>query len=75
MTIQNGRDVTPAGVDTELSKRISQAVGSLQEAMDAALLAGLTVKPEFRFMKNRLSSSGMRVDSNVCEVRVYRKIT
>ena len=75
MTNRNGRDAPPAGVDAELSSRINQAVGSLQEVMDAALLAGLIVEPEFRFMENRLSSSGMRVDSNVCEVRVYRKIT
>ena len=75
MTNRNGRDAPPAVVDAELSTRINQAVGLLQEAMDAALLAGLVVGPEFRFMESRRSSSGMRVDSFVCELRVYRRIS
>ena len=62
-------------VDHELGDRISQAVAKLQDAMDAALLAGLIVEPNFKLVENRLTRFGTRIDSPVCSVRVYRKLT
>ena len=62
-------------VDHELAKRVSQAAAELQDAMDAALIAGLIVEPKFAKVDNRLTRFGTRIESPVCTVRVYRKIT
>ncbi len=62
-------------VDRELGDRVSQAAAALQDAMDAALLAGLVVEPNFKLVENRLTRFGTRIDSNVCNVRIYRKLT
>ena len=43
--------------------------------MDAALLAGLVVEPNFKLVENRLTRFGTRIDSNVCNVRIYQKLT
>lgn len=60
--------------DREIADRIKQAVGELQDAMDAALLAGLLVEPDFTRFENRLVRCGMRADSFVCKVSVLRKL-
>ena len=62
-------------VDHELANRVSQAVTELQDAMDAALLAGLVIEPNFRLIENRLTRFGTRIDSSVCSVRISRKLT
>ena len=62
-------------VDHELAKRVSQAAADLQDAMDAALIAGLIVEPKFAEVNNRLTRFGTRIDSPFCTVRVYRSIT
>ena len=62
-------------VDHELGDRISQAIAELQEVMDAAILAGLIVEPIFTQVENRLTRFGTRIDSSVCSVRIYRKLT
>ena len=43
--------------------------------MDAALMAGLIVEPSFKLVENRQTPSGMRIDSFVCNVRTYRRLT
>jgi len=67
------KDMTPT--DMEIAERTVQAVGQLQDAMDAALLAGLIVEPSFTQVENRLTRYGTRISSFVCSVRVYRKLT
>ena len=66
-------DMTPT--DRDVAEKTVQAVGELQEAMDAALLAGLIVEPSFTQVENRLTRYGTRISSFVCSVRVYRKLT
>ena len=61
--------------DLGLAERISRAVVELQEAMDSCLLAGLIVEPNFVDVDNRLTRFGTRIDSSVCNVRVFRKLT
>ena len=61
--------------DMEVAEKIVQAVGELQEVMDAALMAGLVVEPNFMQVENRLTRYGTRISSFVCNVRVYRKLT
>ncbi len=61
--------------DRDVAEKTVQAVGELQEAMDAALLAGLIVEPSFTQVENRLTRYGTRISSFVCNVRVYRKLT
>lgn len=62
-------------VDQELAVRVRKAVEELQDAMDAALLGGLVVEPIFTEVANRLTRFGTRIDSNVCRVRISRKLT
>ena len=66
-------ELTPT--DRDVAEKTVQAVGELQEAMDAALLAGLIVEPSFSQVENRLTRYGTRISSFVCSVRVYRKLT
>ncbi len=66
-------EMTPT--DMEVAEKTVQAVGELQEAMDAALMAGLIVEPKFMQVENRLTRYGTRISSFVCNVRVYRKLT
>ncbi len=42
--------------------------------MDQAALAGLVVEPNFARIKNRMTQCGVRIDSFVCKVGVYRKL-
>ena len=60
--------------DRDIADRINHAVMEVQEAMDAALLAGLLVEPSFTVIDNRLTKTGVRIDSNVCKVQVFRKL-
>ncbi len=66
-------ELTPT--DRDVAEKTVQAVGELQEAMDAALLAGIIVEPSFSQVENRLTRYGTRISSFVCNVRVYRKLT
>ena len=61
--------------DHETAARILRAVGELQEAMDDAYIAGLIVEPSFTHIENRIAKCGVRVDSHVCNVHVFRKLT
>lgn len=60
--------------DRDIADRINHAVMEAQEAMDAALLAGLLVEPSFTLIDNRLTKTGVRIDSHVCKVNVFRKL-
>ena len=60
--------------DSEIAEQIVDAVNKVQEAMDRAILAGLVVEPSFNRIENRLTQTGMRLDSFVCNVRVFRKL-
>ncbi len=59
---------------SEIPGWIKQAAGEQQDAMDAALLAGLLLEPKFTRIENRLAQCGMRLDSFVCKVSVFRKL-
>ena len=61
--------------DRDLAERVSRAALELQEAMDSCLLAGLIVESNFVEVGNRLTRFGTRIDSSVCNVRVFRKLT
>ena len=61
--------------DAQIAENIQLAITSIQESMDAALMAGLIVEPSFNLVENRQTPSGMRIDSFVCNVRTYRRLT
>ena len=60
--------------DRDIANCILSAMTELQEAIDQAVLAGLIVDPNFARIENRLTQCGMRIDSFVCKVGVYRKL-
>jgi len=79
-TIPFPKDVKPTTRDTGLSdaqiaEKIHLAVAQIQETMDAALMAGLIVEPSFNLIENRQTHWGVRLDSFVCNVRTYRRLT
>lgn len=61
--------------DHEVKDRIVRAINELQATMDAAILAGLTVEPSFVRIENRLAQCELRIDSFVCKVHLYRRLT
>ena len=60
--------------DRDIANCILSAMTELQKAIDQAVLAGLIVKPNFARIENRVTQCGMRIDSFVCKVGVYRKL-
>ena len=60
--------------DEDLAARVVRAIAELQEAMDAAILAGLIVDPSFQQLGGRFESYGVSRDSFVCEAHIYRKL-
>lgn len=60
--------------DRELAAALVSAINELQEAMDAAALAGLVVEPSFARFANRFNEVGSDVDSFVARVQIYRKL-
>ncbi len=60
--------------DRELAADLVSAINELQEAMDAAALAGLVVEPSFGRFANRFNEVGSDVDSFVARVQIYRKL-
>ena len=60
--------------DSEIAERINNAILEVQETMDSAMLAGLIVDPSFTRIENRLTKCGVRIDSYVCKVQVFRKL-
>ena len=60
--------------DRDIAHCILSATTELQKAIDQAVLAGLIVDANFTRIENRLTQCGMRIDSFVCKVGVYRKL-
>jgi len=58
----------------EIADRTQRAVAELQDAIDAARLAGLIVEPSFTRIENRLTQCGARVDSFVGRVHILRRL-
>ena len=61
--------------DAQIAEKIQLAVAQIQDTMDAALMAGLIVEPSFNQVENRQTPWGVRIDSFVCHVRTYRRLT
>lgn len=60
--------------DRELAVGLLRALHSLQEALDAAALAGLIIEPSFKKFPNRFKDRGSDADSYVARVDVYRRL-
>ncbi len=60
--------------DCEIADRTSRAINELQDALDAAVLAGLNVEPSFVLIENRLTQFASRIDSYVCKFNLYRRL-
>ncbi len=60
--------------DHEIADRTTRAVNELQDALDAAILAGLNVEPSFVLIENRLTRFASRIDAYVCKVDLYRQL-
>ena len=60
--------------DHEIADRTSHAFNELQDALDAAVLAGLNVEPSFVLIENRLTRFASRIDAYVCKVNLYRRL-
>ncbi len=61
--------------DRNIAAGILKAVHGLQEALDAAALAGLIVGPNFKRFPDRFKDRGSNADSFVVSVEVYRRLT
>ena len=61
--------------DREIADRTLRALAELQDALDAAVLAGLIVEPSFTRIENRMTQCGVRVDSFVGRVHVLRRLS
>lgn len=60
--------------DRELATRVLKAQHQLQEAMDAAVLAGLIIEPCFTSYPNRFKELGNDKDSYVAKIEIYRRL-
>lgn len=61
--------------DRALSKGVSQAIATLQDAMDEASRAGLIIEPAFKSISGRFNEIGVSIDSYICSVEIYRKLS
>ncbi len=61
--------------DRKLAIQVTRAIAMLQEAMDAASRAGLIIEPSFKSISGRFNEFGVSVDSYVCSVEIYRKLS
>ncbi len=70
------RPADAAGIpdDHEIADRTTRAVNELQDALDAAILAGLNVEPSFTLIENRLIRFASRIDTYVCKIDLYRRL-
>ncbi len=68
-------DTYVAPSDRNLATQITAAIAELQDAMDAAIKAGLIVEPEFKTVSGRFNEFGVSVDSHLCAVQIYRKLS
>ena len=61
--------------DRVLARNLNQGTARLQDAMDAATKAGLIIEPTFKSISGRFNEFGVSVDSYVCTVELYRKLS
>ena len=61
--------------DRDLAMDVTQAIAQLQEAMDGASRAGLIIEPSFKSITGRFNEFGVSVESYVCSVEIYRKLS
>ncbi len=71
--VEKSRDDRPT--DRAIALRVTGAIGELQDAIDAAILAGLMVEPSFKPISGRFNEFGVSMDSYVCSVQIYRKLS
>ena len=60
--------------DRDMASRVVNALNNLQDAMDAAALAGLIIEPCFKQFSNRFKELGTDMESYVGQVEIYRKL-
>ena len=60
--------------DRELAGCVLKACADLQEALDNALLAGLVVEPSFTRIEGRVTRGGQKLNTYLCNVKVFRKL-
>ncbi len=61
--------------DREMAKDVSQAIARLQDAMDHASRAGLIIEPTFKSISGRFNEFGVSVESYICSVEIFRKLS
>ncbi len=61
--------------DHEIGELLNRGIATIQDAMDRAQMAGLVIEPSFSLIENRLAPCGMRLDSFVCKVGSFRRLT
>ncbi len=71
--VEESREDRPA--DREIALRVARAIGDIQDAIDSAILAGLMVEPCFKPISGRFNEFGVSMDSYVCSVQIYRKLS
>ena len=72
------REVTQDHVrpsDRVLALNLNQGIARLQDTMDTASKAGLIIEPTFKSISGRFNEFGVSVDSYVCNVELYRKLS
>ncbi len=60
--------------DRELALGLLNAMNNLQDALDAAVMAGLIVEPSFSRVANRFNDRGCDVDTYVAKVQIFRRL-
>lgn len=60
--------------DRDMASHVINALNKLQDAMDAAALAGLIIEPAFKQFSNRFKELGTDMESYVGQVEIYRKL-
>ena len=61
--------------DHEIGEILHRGIATIQAAIDTAQMAGIVVEPSFTLIENRLAPCGMRLDSFVCIVNSFRRLT
>jgi hypothetical protein len=60
--------------DRDIASRVVAALNKLQDAMDAAALAGLIIEPAFKQFSNRFKELGTGMETYVGQVEIYRRL-
>ena len=70
--VEESRDDRPT--DRVIALRVTGAIGEIQDAIDAAILAGLMVEPSFKQVSGRFNEFGVSMESYLCNIQIYRKL-